>query len=634
MFEAVQLSSELTVWFSIVGASQNGGPKAKKGKRPQQNRSKVFPQNHSRFPLKTVNEKKGRLIIRNLSFKSNEENLGKELSKYGEITDLKILKKPDGKLVGCAFVQFQDYASSLKAIKGLNGKDLLNRKVRVDFAISKDRYQASNTDKIKSEDEDVKPEVKDEIKEESDDEGIKSEEPSDAESDDGGSEIDSEGDDVDEDTEEDDKPEVPERKYNEEDHEYTVFVKNLSFDTSNEDFQECFKKYGPIKYALVVRDPVSGHSKGTGFVRFLKKESVNVCLQQTGLIQLQNFTLEVFPSLPKQKIKALEASKKEKEPKDTRNMYLLREGMVIAGSSAAEGVSATDMSTRLRLEQVKSSMLKNLNRFLSRERLTIHNLPDNYDDDKMRKMVIKRTGHKPVECRVMFESKPTPAAPKGKPKGFGFLSFKKHEDALDVLRKLNNNPEVFAANRRPIVSFSIEDKNVLNIKKRREERSKQNNPLYQKKLADKKARRKARRELARQNDTKPAVNAAASTKAVAPKADHYFDPDSAEAFSGFVSKPGAFVKMRGTNRLKEQSKIHEKAMHETNKKARREKHMAEVRKEKEEKKGDRTTTKRKFDDKAKDNLTKMIDKYKNMIKGNDDAPDSKRAKTRGKWFIE
>lgn len=627
----------LTILFSIVGASQNGEQNAKKGKGKPPNQDKVFSKNQKRFPTaKTVNEKKGRLIIRNLPFKITEALLRTEFSKYGEITDLKILKKPDGRLVGCAFVQFQDYASSLKAIKGLNGKDLLKRKVTVDFAISKDRYQSARSDKIKSEDEeDVKPEVKDEIKVESDVEGIKSEEPSDAGSDDDGGDDDSEDDGEGEDSEEDEKPQVPvklERKSNEEDHDFTVFVKNLSFDTTNEDFQECFKKYGPIKYALVVRDPISGHSKGTGFVRFLKKESVSVCLQQTGLIQLQNHTLEIFPSLPKQKIKALEASKEKKETKDTRNMYLLREGMVLAGSSAAEGVSATDMSTRLRLEQVKSSMLKNLNRFISRERLTVHNLPDNYDNEKMRKMVIARTGHKPIECRVMLENMPSTGAPKGKVKGFGFLSFKKHEDALDVLRKLNNNPEVFTANRRPIVSFSIEDKNVLNIKKRREERSKLNNPTYQKKLAEKKARRLARRALARANDTKPAVTAAPS-KAPAPKMDHHFDPDSAEAFSGFASKPGAFVKMRGTNRLKEQSKIHEKSMHETNKKTRREKHMAEVRKEKEEKKNDRTT-KRKIDAGERDNLTKMIDKYKNMIKGNDGDPGAKRAKTRGKWFIE
>lgn len=539
---------------------------------------------------------------------------------------MNLLKKADGKLVGCAFVQFKEYQDSLKAIKSLNGKNFLNRKVTVDFAVSKERYQVANPSKeaeIKTEDD---AEVKDEIKEEEEDE-LKEEpldEPdSDMEDDEGDSGHEEGSDD-------EDNPETPvkqEKKYNDEDHDYTIFIKNLSFDTSNETLHECFKKYGPIKYALVVRDPVSGHSKGTGFVRFLKKESVNMCLQQTGLITLQNFTLEIFPSLTRQKIKSLETSKTTKDVKDTRNMYLLREGMVLAGSAAAQGVSATDMSSRLRLEQIKSSMLKNLNRFISRERLTIHNLPDTYDDDKMRKMVIARTGCKPIECRVMRENIPSPAHPKGKPKGFGFISFKKHDDALNALRKLNNNPDIFSANHRPIVSFSIEDKKVLNIKEKRQERSKLNNPTYQEKLQKVKAKKALKKEKKGKKDKKPAVQLPTQTKAEAIE-----EQENAEAFSGFAAKPGAFVKMRGTNRLKEQSKIHEKSMHDINKKTRREKHQAEIRKEKNEKKDDRSK-KRKIDEGTHDNLTKMIDKYKNMI-SNDAAPDSKQAKTRGKWFME
>lgn len=588
-------------------------------------------QKPGRYRPKQENVKKGRLIIRNISFKTTEEALKKEFSKFGEITEVNILKKPDGKLVGCAFVQYQNYQDSIKAIQGMTGKDFLKRKITVDFAVSKERYKiahpsAETSAEVKAEDdEDEKPEIKDEIKEEDE---VKEEEDDENEDDE-----DEDEDNFDEDRdmkEEDTKEEVKfERKSNDEDHEYTIFVKNLTFDTTNENLHECFKKYGPIKYALTVRDPVSGHSKGTGFVRFLKKESVNMCLQQTGLMQLMNHTLEIYPSLPRQQIRSLEENKTKKEPTDTRHMYLLREGMVIAGSPAADGVSATDMSTRLRLEQMKSSMLKNLNRFISSERLTIHNLPDTYDDAKMRKMVVARTGVKPIECRVMRENNPSPAHPKGKPKGFGFISFKKHEDALVALRKINNNPDIFSANHRPIVSFSIEDKKVLNIKQRREERSKVNNPTYQKKLEKlkiKKAAKKAKK-LSDNKEKKPVVKAP-------PKSHDADNQENAETYSGFAAKPGAFVKLRGTFKLKEQSKIHEKSMQDRNKKVKRDKLMAEIQKEKSEKKLDRQTTKRKIDSSSQDNLTKMIDKYKNMIKGGDGEPEGKRAKTRGKWFME
>jgi len=32
-------------------------------------------------------------------------------------------------------------------------------------------------------------------------------------------------------------------------------------------------------------------------------------------------------------------------------------------------------------------------------------------------------------------------------KGYGFVSFVRHEDALETLRRINNNPEVFSINK-------------------------------------------------------------------------------------------------------------------------------------------------------------------------------------------
>ncbi len=48
----------------------------------------------------------------------------------------------------------------------------------------------------------------------------------------------------------------------------------------------------------------------------------------------------------------------------------------------------------------------------------------------------------------------------------------------DALRNINNNPEIFGPNRRPIVDFSIEDRKALLLKERRAERSKLMNPTY------------------------------------------------------------------------------------------------------------------------------------------------------------
>jgi nucleolar protein 4 len=223
----------------------------------------------------------------------------------------------------------------------------------------------------------------------------------------------------------------------------------------------------------------------------------------------------------------------------------------------------------------------------------------------------------------MRENKPSPSDPKGKSKGFGFLSFKRHEHALEVLRKLNNNPEVFSANHRPIVSFSIEDMNVLKIKEKRQERSMLNNPTYQKKLENIKAKKLKKRMEKKDNKSNAIVTV---TKKKRAKSD-----EPGESYSGFASKPGAFVKLRGTFKLKEQSRIHEKSMKERNKKVRREKQMSEVRKEKQEKKFEKTTSKRKIDE--TDSLASKISKYKSMVSSGAE-PANKRLKTRGKWFNE
>uniref|UniRef100_A0AAG5DLR8 RRM domain-containing protein n=1 Tax=Anopheles atroparvus TaxID=41427 RepID=A0AAG5DLR8_ANOAO len=142
------------------------------------------------------------------------------------------------------------------------------------------------------------------------------------------------------------------------------------------------------------------------------------------------------------------------------------------------------MAQRLRLEQRNNEMLKNYNRFVSTERLTVHNIPPHFTDKDLRDVVMKYTSHKPMECRVMRDSRPSFGNPLGKSRGYGFLSFKRHEIALEVLRKLNNNPNVFGKTHRPIISFSIEDLKVHNIKKQRLEKSRLNNPTYQKKLEE------------------------------------------------------------------------------------------------------------------------------------------------------
>lgn len=48
----------------------------------------------------------------------------------------------------------------------------------------------------------------------------------------------------------------------------TVFVKNIPFSVENLEFKKCMQKFGGVYYALICMDPLTEHSKGTGFVKF------------------------------------------------------------------------------------------------------------------------------------------------------------------------------------------------------------------------------------------------------------------------------------------------------------------------------------------------------------------------------
>lgn len=237
-----------------------------------------------RHPKKTPEEMKeiklgrqkrrARLIIRNISFKSNKKNLLEHFSKFGKVEELDILKKPDGKMVGCAFVQYEKVNEAAKAILMSSGKELLGRPVYVDWAVGKDQYDKQKRNiPVKKEADEI------EIKTEDDGEvAIKSEEEDSEEED--SEEDDSEMDSEDEDTkdikmendsqaddDEVDKKPIKKRS-NDLSEGCTVFLKNVPFEATDDDLMQCCKKYGPLWYGLITKDRVSGHSKGTGFVKF------------------------------------------------------------------------------------------------------------------------------------------------------------------------------------------------------------------------------------------------------------------------------------------------------------------------------------------------------------------------------
>ncbi|XP_054719338.1 probable RNA-binding protein 19 [Uloborus diversus] len=79
--------------------------------------------------------------------------------------------------------------------------------------------------------------------------------------------------------------------------ETTIFVKNINFKTTQENFKKHFEQCGPIHYAAISmkKDVKTGNmlSMGFGFVQYKKKASATKAIQNLQLSKLDNYSLEV-----------------------------------------------------------------------------------------------------------------------------------------------------------------------------------------------------------------------------------------------------------------------------------------------------------------------------------------------------
>ncbi|XP_043267883.1 RNA-binding protein 28 [Venturia canescens] len=569
-------------------------------------------------------KKRARIVIRNLAFQVTEEALREHFSKYGTIEEIKILTKPDGKRLGCGFIQYKLAQDASKAVHFENMKPLLGRPMVVDKAVAKTKFDKATTSvEVKSEIEEIEiksdPEEKDSKvisedangSEESDEDDIKEEISSEDEDSDGsikkekngsveGTENEDEEDEIQDDRA---RPRVISNDVNE---GKTVFLKNVPFAVKNEELRERMEQYGPVYYALICMDPLTEHSKGTAFVKFRNVEDAEKCLSAGTELRLHDQVLDPHRALNRNAVQDNKSLKKEKI-KDSRNLYLVKEGVILAGSPAAVGVSVSDMAKRLQMEQWKSQMLRNLNMFVSRVRLVVHNLPPTLNDSQLREIFKKHAGPKAFiqEARVMRDLKNVDEKGVGKSKEFGFVAFTNHEDALKALRSINNNPNIFSKTKRPIVAFSIENRVMVNAKKRRITKSREHNPLWNGEKTDSKTNEPVRKRVKVLSAPKDSVEASAE-------------------YSGIKSKPGE-QKMRSRYNLKSQAMLHQKMcktekkkVKETKKIQAKKREMRASRQEVKPKQGSKKITA----DEA--NFNKLVNNYKSKLQA---VPSAK-----SKWY--
>jgi nucleolar protein 4 len=142
-----------------------------------------------------------------------------------------------------------------------------------------------------------------------------------------------------------------------------------------------------------------------------------------------------------------------------------------------------------RVEHEKATKLRSPNFHVSTTRLALHNLPKDLMEKDLKELVIKAVKSRaskqhPVVKQVKIlrdEVKGMPSVG-GRSRGAAFVEFTEHQHALVALRVLNNNPETFSSEHRPIVTFAIENSQILKKRAARNFQSKGGFP--QKRTAD------------------------------------------------------------------------------------------------------------------------------------------------------
>ncbi|GBB93981.1 hypothetical protein RclHR1_02270005 [Rhizophagus clarus] len=421
--------------------------------------------------LSKADEKKGRLIVRNIPWQYREQELLKIFSKYGEVTEVNLPRKfIGGPLRGFAYIQYTNPKYAEKAISELNETKHHGRIIAVDWALPKDKYlEAIGSQQIgghdeermqddnsggksndQEEDNDIENEMEQGEDEQEEDNIIN--EGDDESQDEGKQEVDDYMDNSDESEDENDSDNVSfdienkdndREKLSEEDecdvieiHNETqkniyppskgtvLFIRNLSFDATEEELSNIFRPFGPLRYCVITMDHQTGRSRGTGFVCFKQKEHAEACLAEASksnqetineleansrkkkrkeLIFKSVLTADPSDSLASKftlhgrvlsivkavnrdeadKLKEMNQQKKRKE--DKRNIYLMQEGVVFPGTKAANSLTPSEVNKCVASYSTRKNLLaKNPNLYISKTRLSIRNLPLTINENKLK----------------------------------------------------------------------------------------------------------------------------------------------------------------------------------------------------------------------------------------------------------
>ncbi|EFQ86926.1 hypothetical protein CFE70_008137 [Pyrenophora teres f. teres 0-1] len=520
-----------------------------------------------------------KLIIRNLPWTiKTPEDLQKIFRSYGKVNFVNLPKKPNGELRGFGFVSLRGKKNAERAIQELNGKEIGERPIAVDWAVDRDTWQ--NLQKTEQEgDDEAKAGADDEDEDMDDAESSVVSSDDDSEAD--GSDEDDEDEDDDEDdsntdyediSEDDEEGGVELEDNRPKREEYTLFVRNVPFTVDDERLKEHFQQFGGIRFARVVVDRETERPKGTGFVSFFAEEDMINCLKGVPRVKLQKKNLDkkdgstitvthsvlededadptgkytidgrilqISRAVDKNeatRLTAEGAASRYNRDKDKRRLYLLSEGTISSNSPLYQKLSPSEIKMREESATMRRKQIQeNPSLHLSLTRLSIRNIPRSITSkdlkqlarsavvgfaadvkegkrQKLNKEEVIRGGQEMLVAEKMRKKKgkgivkqakvvyETPAGSKvsedtgaGRSRGYGFIEYYTHRNALMGLRWLNghavdykikNDPSIKNnkkkaqealedKRKRLIVEFAIENANVVNRRSDREEKARE-----------------------------------------------------------------------------------------------------------------------------------------------------------------
>lgn len=351
-----------------------------------------------REPREVVEKRNPRLIIRNLPWSVRDpEQLKKLFTKYGTVTNVIIPRKAGGKMAGFAFVTMKKHSNAEQAVKESSGLKIDGREVAVDLAIEKPKWlEYKEKHKVEEEEEEDEEEEDDEnadVADADDDEEGESDSDDDVE-------LNSDEEVSGEEEEEKEVEKPVQRKPLNRQENFTIFVRNIPYDTDSDSLKGHFEQFGPVKYALPVIDKETGLARGTAFVAFRKEDAYLSCLENapkssevsmlisddvSPLYVYEGRVLSITSAVDRESasklqernsVKRSELLGKAPDAKDKRNLFLLNEGRITENSKLASLISKTDLELREKSYKLRVQQLnKNPSLHLSMTRLAIRNLP-------------------------------------------------------------------------------------------------------------------------------------------------------------------------------------------------------------------------------------------------------------------